>query len=134
MIPIRVSNLKLPSGVEWTGLRRTVIHPVGCARPRNPTTPMSRASNVVAVETSDTDTESEAMDPDMPTLEPLVVPAARSARAALAELNAQPQGKRRFASKRNARTTSEDQPTIFKHEEQGHKRRTQQWCESTPHE
>ena len=30
MTPKRVSGLKLPSGVEWTGKRRTVIHPVNC--------------------------------------------------------------------------------------------------------
>ena len=34
MTPKRVAGLKLPSGVEWTGKRRTVIHPVGCTEPR----------------------------------------------------------------------------------------------------
>ena len=31
MTPKRVSDLKLPSGVEWTGKRRTLIHPGNCA-------------------------------------------------------------------------------------------------------
>ena len=86
------------------------------------------------VEASDFEATSDATDSDMPPLEPLVVPAAKSARAVLADLSDQTQGKRRVASRRNARETSEDQPTIFTHEEQGHKRRTQPWCESTPHE
>ena len=133
MTPKRVSSLKLPSGVECTGLRRTVVHPVDCVRPGNPLNTMSGASNSVEVEASDFETASDATDPDMPTLEPLVVPAAKSARAVLADLSDQPQGKHRVAPRRHARLASEDQPTIFAHEEQGHKRRTQQRCESTPH-
>ena len=75
MTPKRVAGLKLPSGVEWTGKRRTVIHPIGC------TDPGSRSDQA--------------------------------------------------APELNTRNKSEDQPTTFKDEGQGHKRRTQQRCEST---
>ena len=109
MTPKRVSSLKLPSGVEWTGLRRTVIHPVTDAHPGKPRDALSRASKA---EASDLEVESNGTDSDMPELEPLVVPDAQSARAVLAELQARPK--------------PEDQPAIFMQEEQGHKRRTQQ--------
>ena len=117
MTPKRVSSLKLPSGVEWTGLRRTVIHPVTDAHSGKPRDALSRASNHRDAEASDLAIESDGTDSDMPVLEPLVVPDAQSARAVLAELQARPK--------------SEDQPAVFMQGEQGHKRRTQQQCEST---
>ena len=134
MTPKRVSSLKLPLGVEWTGLRRTVIHPVTSAHPGKPMDALSRADEPKEVEASDLDVESDGTDSDMPALETLVVPAAQSARAVLAELTHKPQGKHRVPTQLQARLTSEDQPIVFTQEEQGHKRRTQQQCESTPRE
>ena len=75
MTPTRVSRLKLPPGVQWTGRRRTVIHPIAVAQ----------ASGAKPSATSPQDT----------------------------------------------RDPSGNQPTVFTHEGQGHKRRTQQQCEST---
>ena len=137
MTPKRVAGLKLPSGVEWTGKRRTVIHPIDC------TDPGSHSDQAAPALTACTDTgaASDASDPAMLALTPLVIPTAQSARAALDRLNANqrgrcratPRGKSRTGTVTypNARNASEDQPTIFKDEGQGHKRRTQQWCEST---
>ena len=128
MTPKRVAGLKLPAGVEWTGRRRTVIQPVDRATPE-------------LTACTDTDNASDASDPAMPALTPLVIPTAQSARATLDRLNANqrgrcgatPRGKSRtdIVTQPHARNTSEDQPTIFKDEGKGHKRRTQQWCEST---
>ena len=138
MTPKRVAGLKLPSGVEWTGKRRTVIHPSGCTNLGNRSDQASPALNACTA----TDPASDASDPDMPALTPLVIPAAQSAHAALDRLNANHRGRCRTTPKGKSRTdtvtypharnTSEDQPTIFRDEGQGHKRRTQQWCESTP--
>ena len=114
MTPKRVRSLELPSGVEWTGKRRTVIHPVDCEEPKGFTRPVNNIMNAC------TDTESDASDPEMPALVPLTSPEAHSARAVLAKLNSK------------ARTEPEDQPTIFNDEEQGHKRRVQSRRESTP--
>ena len=122
MTPKRVAGLKLPSGVEWTGKRRTVIHPSGCTNPGSHSDQTSPELNACTA----TEYASDASDPDMPALTPLVIPAAQSARAALDRLNANHKGRCR-----STRIKSEDQPTIFKDEGQGHKRRTQQWCEST---
>ena len=137
MTPKRVAGLKLPSGVEWTGKRRTVIHPIGCTDPGGPSDQATPSLNAC----TDSDDASDASDPTMPALTPLVVPTAQSARAALERLNANYRGRCRTTPKGKSRTdtvtypharnTSEDQPTIFKDEGQGHKRRTQQWCEST---
>ena len=131
MTPKRVSILKLPSGVEWTGRRRTVIRPVTRAHPGEPMNSMSGASNSAEVEASDFEAESDGTDSNMPALEPFVVPVAQSARAVLAKLYDQPQGKHRVTTPLQARPTSKDQPFIFTHEEQGHKRRTHTRCEST---
>ena len=128
MTPKRVGSLKLPSGVEWTGKRRTVIHPVGCTEPRGSLRPAIDVLNVCI----DTDTESDASDPEMPALVPLESPEAHSARAVLAKLNANTKGPHREASNSKARTVPEDQPTVFDDEEQGHKRRVQSRRESTP--
>ena len=125
---------QLPSGVEWTGLRRTMIYPTTRAHPNKPRNALSRADKLKVVEASDLEVESDGTDSDMPALEPLVVPAAQSARAVLAEINHKPQGKHRVPTPLQARPTSEDQPTVFTQEEQGHKRRTQRQCESTPPE
>ena len=122
MTPKRVAGLKLPSGVEWTGRRRTVIHPSGCTNPGSRSDQTSPALHACTV----TDSASDASDPDMPALTPLVIPAAQAARAALDRLNANHKGRCK-----RTRVISEDQPTIFNDEGQGHKRRPQQWCEST---
>ena len=46
MTPKRVAGLKLPSGVEWTGKRRTVIHPVNRAHECDYSSPVtSRTSS-----------------------------------------------------------------------------------------
>ena len=121
MTPKRVAGLTLPSGVEWTGKRRTVIHPVDCTTPGSRSDTPPEQKDCMA-----TDSASDASDPDMPALTPLVIPAAQSARAALDRLHANHKGKCK-----RARIESEDQPTIFKDEGQGHKRRTQQRYEST---
>ena len=68
----------------------------------------------------DASAESDATDPEMPALVPLALSAKRSARAALARLNAEPKARCRTASKPNARNVSEDQPTIFNDGGQGH--------------
>ena len=128
MTPKRVRSLKLPSGVEWTGKRRTVIHPVGCADPTGSSRPNTNVLNAC----TDTDTGSDASDPEVPELVPLVSPEAHSARAVLAKLNANTKGPHRAASNSKARTVPEDQPTVFNDEEQGHKRRVQSRRESTP--
>ena len=137
MTPKRVAGLKLPSGVEWTGKRRTVIHPIDCTDPGSHSDQAVPELNAC----TDSDAASNASDPAMPTLIPLVVPTAQSARASLDRLNANhrgicrttPKGKSRtyIVTQPHARSTAEDQPTIFKDEGKGHKRRTQQWCEST---
>ena len=128
MTPKRVTSLKLPSGVEWTGRRRTVIQQT------DRTTPTLNAC-------TNSDDASDASDPNMPELTPLVVPIAQSAQAALERLNANHRGKVRATPREQSRTgtvtypharsKAGDQPTVFKDKGQGHKRRTQQWCEST---
>ena len=55
---------------------------------------------------ADVSTESDATDPEMPALVPLALPANRSARAALARLNAKPKDKPLVASKRDRCITS----------------------------
>ena len=45
MTPKRVAGLKLPSGVEWTGKRRTVMHPSGCTNPGSRSDQASPALN-----------------------------------------------------------------------------------------
>ena len=116
MTPKRVRSLQLPSGVEWTGKRRTVIHPVNCADSTNQLRPaIHKLSACPSI-----DAESDASDPEMPALVPCESPEAHSARAVLAELTFK------------ARTKPEDQPTVLDDEEQGHKRRVQSRRESTP--
>ena len=77
------------------------------------------------------DVASNATDPEMPALTPLIMPDAQSARAALARLNAKLKPSCVSASNSKARNVSEDQPTIFNDGGQGHKRRVQQRREST---
>ena len=128
MTPKRVRSLKLPSGVEWTGKRRTVINPVDCAEPKGSSRPTTDALKAC----TDAEPDSDASDPEMPELIPLVSPEAHSARAVLAKLNANAKEPHRAASNSKARTAPEDQPTVFGDEEQGHKRRVQSRRESTP--
>ena len=127
MTPKRVRSLKLPSGVEWTGKRRTVIHPVDCTNPSSLSSSAAHTLNAC----TDTDTESDATDPEMPELTTMVMPAAHSAHAALARLNAKLKPSCKSASNSNARKVPEDQPTIFNDQGQGHKRRVQLRREST---
>ena len=127
LTPKRVRSLKLPSGAELAGKRRTVIHPADCTKSGS----LSKSVTPTLNACTDTDTEFDATDPEMPELTTMVMPDAQSARAALARLHAKLNPSCKSALNSNGRSVSEDQPTIFNDGGQGHKRRVQQRREST---